>query len=230
MVKEILFPCFCVDCGLEGEWWCPRCLAELEIEFVRQCPVCGQATSAGEACQDCEAVSYLDGVTAFFSYREGDSLARLIKQFKYDYAREIAVVWQRILAKRPNFLPPDFVSLNMAVMPVPLHPRRQRWRGFNQAEIITQTVGQIITVGRQISCLTACLYRTRHTEQQARLTGEQRRRNLAGAFSWRGKSDVPAEVLLVDDIFTTGSTLQECAKVLKANGGKRVWGLVLARG
>lgn len=230
LIKDILFPCFCVDCGQEGEWWCARCLAKLEIELIKQCPVCSRATLAGEVCRNCRIIFHLDGVTALFSYQEGSGLAKLIKQFKYSYARDITVVWQKILAKQPNFLPSSFFSSNLTIIPVPLHSRRQRQRGFNQSTIIARAVQQLIGLERETGGLETGLWRTRYTKQQALLSGEQRRQNLAGAFAWSSRSAVPEEVLLVDDVFTTGSTLQECAKVLKANGSRKVWGLVLARG
>ena len=110
-----------------------------------------------------------------------------------------------------------------AIVPVPLHPRRYAERGFNQARLLADILGQ--KIGRPVVDL---LKRDRYTLQQAKLSREERQLNVHHAFL---NSNFNANaVLLVDDVFTTGATMQECARVLKASGVKKVIGLSVARG
>lgn len=216
-VKDLFFPVYCAGCGKEGNWVCDECLKNIKIEKICLCPVCHN--SADGVCEKCKAVSYLDGVTALFSYREGDVISKLIKDFKYQYAVEIEDVWKKVIISYGR-IQPDFT-----IVPVPLHSRRERERGFNQskklADILANAYGLELSDG---------LFRIRYTTQQAKLSGEERRKNLYSAFAWKTKNSAPKNVLLIDDVFTTGATMQECAKKLKENGSEKVCGFVLARG
>ncbi len=139
--------------------------------------------------------------------------------FKYNYLLEIADIFEKIINDiNFNNAWPDF-----AVIAVPLHARRERERGFNQSAIIAGLFAK--KLGLKIN---NNLFRVVYTVQQAKLSGEARRKNLKDAFMFNGQ--VPEKVLLVDDVYTTGATMQECAKVLKDRGVKVVCGLVLARG
>lgn len=225
-IKEILFPVFCVQCGAEGEWWCEECWQKIKINPIAGCPVCGVRTSRGETCSKCGATSFLNGVVALFNYRENEPIAKLIKQFKYNFAGDLKNFWPKIIQKTDgSFLPwRDFVIIS-----IPLHARRQRERGFNQAEVLARVFAD--NFKRQgISCPldTKSLIRTRYTLQQAKLSRAERHHNLLNAFIWRG-GPAPERAVLVDDVFTTGATMQEAAKVLKQAGTKEVWGLALAR-
>jgi ComF family protein len=112
-----------------------------------------------------------------------------------------------------------------ALLPVPLHPERQRERGYNQSELLAERVS--IACGLPI--LRAGLERVRATTKQARQSSVQaRRENMRGAFAWRG-GRLPRHILLVDDVLTTGATLAECAEALRAAGSVEVRALALAR-
>jgi|WetSurMetagenome_2_1015567.scaffolds.fasta_scaffold67784_3 ComF family protein len=210
-VKDLILPVFCVECGREGEWWCRTCLEKNKINFFNHN----------------KAVSYLDGVTAFFVYNEEAPIGKLIKLYKYQFAREIDSVWKKIISSsgwRPAQICPKAQSA--IIMPVPLHPRRLRERGFNQAEIIAQ----IIAGETNLSLSADALKRVKYTGQQAKLTAGERNRNLEGAFAWTRPYPPPDDVILTDDVYTTGATTNECAKILKSAGARRVWGVVLAAG
>jgi ComF family protein len=113
-----------------------------------------------------------------------------------------------------------------AIVPVPLHPRRHAERGFNQAELIAHIAADFI--GKPVA---TTLRRTRYTENQAKLPKEEREKNIAGAFArHRGADAAGKRVLLVDDVYTTGATMQECARVLKAAGAISVSGFAVAHG
>ncbi len=228
-IKDILFPIFCVECGVEGEWWCAHCRTNIKIEGVFLCPVCGQKTETGKVCDLCRPMSCLDGAMALFDYEEDNPIGKLIKQFKYNFAIDIQTLFEIIL---PDFLPTivkPLLGSEPVLIPVPLHPQRRRERGFNQSDILANIMFKNNIFPGALLDITS-LQRIRATKKQARLSGSERRKNLNDAFGWIGNKPVPRRVILIDDVFTTGATLQECAKVLKQNGTKIIWGLTLARG
>ncbi len=202
-IKDLLFPKFCVGCEQEGNWLCEKCLPTINTSKTDK------------------AVDHLDGVMALFDYGE-NTMSKLIKIFKYNYLMEIADIFEKIITDTKfNDVWSDFV-----IIPVPLHARRQRERGFNQAEILAKLFAKKFGLS-----INKNLHRVIYTAQQAKLSGEERRLNLKNAFVFNKSAQlIPEKVLLVDDVYTTGATMQECARVLKNNGVKVVWSLVLARG
>jgi ComF family protein len=151
-------------------------------------------------------------------------MAEAIHRFKYQGASHLAKVLGTFLAeyKDPEFPFSDFEL----ILSVPLHPRRLRQRGFNQSLLLARRVRRRHSIPLEITAL----QRTRHTEPQTQLSGSERQKNIRGAFEVR-RPEVVAEkhILLVDDVFTTGSTVQECAKVLLRAGAQQVDVLTLAR-
>ncbi len=221
LIKDILFPVFCVSCQAEGEWLCAACLGRVAPFANNQCPLCLAPSAAGSTCAACRSQCHLDGLMAFFNYQEiGSPIPTLIQQFKYNFATDAGLVWKNILAQRP--LP---LLGNELVLPVPLYARRERERGFNQAARIANFVCE--TYGLPLD--TVSLRRTRATMQQAHLSRHEREQNVKGAFKWIAPKKPLERVVLVDDVYTTGFTMAACAAELKRAGAKQVWGLVLAR-
>jgi competence protein ComFC len=223
-LKDILFPIYCVGCETEGEWWCQNCRNQNQSNIVLGCPVCFTLNSTGRPCTGCQNNSHLTGVVSLFHYAENAPIGKLIKLFKYNYAADIVRLWQNILADNREQLKTIFSLSDTSVIPIPLYSRRERERGFNQAGIL----GKIIAEQLGFPFITNQLTRTRATAQQAKLSRANRQTNVAGAFVWQSGS-VPASVILIDDVYTTGATMQECARVLKATGVGEIWGLTLAR-
>lgn len=221
-IKNILFPVECVQCGKEGDWWCVDCLEKNIFAPVLRCPGCGRINQ-GECCPSCRESCSLDGASAYFDYDDIQPAAKLIREFKYSYARDVVCVWEKIINK--SAMPTPVFSVD-AVIPVPLHPRRERGRGYNQAEILARIYARAIN--RESLLRADILTRIRETSQQATLSREERIKNVAGAFVLLEKS-IPENIVLVDDVFTTGATLNECARVLKTGGVKNVWAITLAR-
>ncbi|MDD4477350.1 MAG: ComF family protein [Patescibacteria group bacterium] len=224
--KDVLFPIFCVECGKEGKWWCEDCLKKQKVSGVFLCPVCHTETANGEVCEKCARESYLDGVSSFFIYDEKMPAGKLIRGFKYNYATDIAELWKKIIFNNAIFDKNWRGVSAEIIIPVPLHPRRERERGFNQAKILADIFAKKLF----LPVVADGLVRARYTAQQAKLAKIERRKNIEDAFVWKKNSSPPERIILVDDVFTTGATMQECAKVLKQNGAKFVWGVVLARG
>lgn len=163
----------------------------------------------------------LQKAMALFSYSKNQPLEKLIREFKYDYVRDISDLWRQILADAQLKF-----SESVVFVPVPLHFRRLRQRGFNQAEELSGLLSEIY----QRPQAENFLQRTKATLQQARMTREERLKNVADAFVWAGDSNSPEHVVLVDDVYTTGATMEECAKVLRQHGAKYIEALVLAHG
>jgi ComF family protein len=164
---------------------------------------------------------------AYGSYESG--LRELIHLLKYGGVRPAANVLGRMLAEAIATLEPQFRSGSVAVIPVPLHRSKLRQRGFNQAELIARAALKLGGPrGRLRLCTT--LERKRDTASQIGLTSHQRRENLRGAFGVSQPELVKGcEVLVVDDVYTTGATVSECARVLRRAGATKVWVATVAR-
>jgi ComF family protein len=214
LIKETLFPIFCMECGREGEWWCDECLSK-------------QDNCSGEF--DASA-SVLHGAFAFAPYSEQRPIGKLIRAFKYNFASDIENVLEKIIVsnnKFENFAERIFVE-NCLIVPVPLHSRRERERGYNQAGVIARIIAK--NYGQNKSAVEEkCLSRVRYTIQQAKLNKKEREQNVCDAFVWKGDAKCPENIILVDDVFTTGATLESCAKALHAAGAKKVFAVTLAR-
>ena len=165
---------------------------------------------------------------AYGSYESG--LRELIHQLKYGGVRPAANVLGRMLAEALAALAPEFPADSVAVVPVPLHRTKLRQRGFNQADLIARAAMKISPASDRLHLCAGVLERKRETESQIGLTTHQRRENLRGAFGVVQRELVAGrEVLVVDDVYTTGATVSECARVLRRAGATKVWVATVAR-
>ena len=169
----------------------------------------------------------MDALLSATEYRE---ISKLVHLFKYNFIFELGVPLGKIITRgllQNNPTLPDLI------IPVPIHRRKLKWRGFNQAEALARTISQNLTPGIEIPVSLNLLYRKRHTKAQMKIKAyRERLANLTGAFALapRAKEIISGKrILLVDDIATTGATLLECAKVLKSAGAKEVTGAIMAR-
>ena len=220
---EIVFPKECVGCGKEKTWLCEECSSKIIFIKSPTCPICSRLTSEGEYCPRHKKGKKLKGVYVAAYYKEG-ALREAIHAFKYEFIKELAKPLGQILSQA---LCEKIIDEETILMPMALHPRRERQRGFNQAKLIAQEVSRIC--GLEIS---EGLRRVRHTKRQVDLNDRQRAQNVADAFAWNSPNKLHGKkVLLIDDVMTTGATLNEAAKALKTEAhAKEVWGLVLAKG
>ena len=198
---------------------------------VFYCPVCHLANTNGHPCFQCRAATPLNGVAAFLDYNEQSAVAELIKQFKYQFAYDINNVWQKIinLSLDKIILQMEMNSTLPTVIPVPLHKKRQRERGFNQAEMIARLIHARLSMYYLAYFDNCNLQRKKPTQQQAKLKRSDRIKNLQGAFIWNSSLPPCKNIILVDDVYTSGVTLSECALILKQAGAQKVFGLTLAR-
>jgi ComF family protein len=155
---------------------------------------------------------------------EQHPLRQVVQKFKYGRKVSLGKPLGRLLARGcQEFLGEYEIDL---IVPVPLHPKRLRWRGFNQSWLLARQVGRAYGIPMD----PFVLQRSRATPPQTQLTEEERRKNMRGAFALRtGASVAEKSVLLVDDVYTSGATVNECSRTLKRGGAKQVYVLTLAR-
>lgn len=220
---DACFPITCVVCRREGDWLCADHRDQISLRQHHECPICRQHQPTPYACQWCASKSYLDQLWVIADYDQ--VIKSFVHAFKYQLASEAISALQPIVttAERPGW------DNEAVLMPLPLHPRRQRERGFNQAQLIANLIGEV-TSNKVIDPL---VRRTIYRAHQAGLSAQQRRANIGDDFIIdvdKIKIDPDRRIIIVDDVYTTGATMQAVAKVLKMNGFSKVSGVVLARG
>ena len=239
----VLFPSDCRICGtpllkISRLPLCQDCLDAMRPISGGVCTICGErlfssyafAGAEGESrCGLCRRIEpAFARAAAYGSYESG--LRELIHLLKYGGVRPAANVLGRMLAEAIASLEPAFPADSIAVIPVPLHRTKLRQRGFNQADLIARSAMKVSRPGNRLHLCAGILERKRETTSQIGLTSHQRRENLRGAFRVAQPAAVTGrEVLVVDDVYTTGATVSECARVLRRAGATKVWVATVAR-
>lgn len=228
---SILFPRRCPVCGEivmpKGEKICPDCRKTLPFVSGPRCLRCGKEleTREGEYCLGCQRHkrSFVFG-GALLNYNEVS--ARSMAKIKYQNRREYLDYYSEEMVRRLGRLMSRMEA--EVFVPVPVHPARRRQRGYNQAEELAMRLGKL--TGLPV-CADA-LVRTKKTAPQKELSAGERLKNLEKAFAARPEFLPPGTkgVILVDDIYTTGSTVEACARVLRGAGVKRVYFLSICIG
>ncbi|MDR3642175.1 MAG: phosphoribosyltransferase family protein [Candidatus Doudnabacteria bacterium] len=225
-VLDTLFPIHCLACEKENrEFICVDCKMWLKkLEFQR-CVVCQKQAAFGKTHPGCMTPRCADGLIGFYDYHD-KKVAQIIIKGKYNFLpsafRSLAeLIAPKISADHPHLLS----ATPLALSPIPLHTSRHRWRGFNQAEILCRTLSAQLNLP-----IAEVLQRQKATQIQKDLKKDQRLKNVRGAFKLKPGANVDGQnLILVDDVATTGATLLEAAGVLKRNGAKSVWCLTVAR-
>ena len=217
---DLVFPPRCIGCGAEGEFLCEPCrrlLPTLEPPF---CERCGVPVVSERLCQNCLNTEIaIDGIRSSFLHL---GLAReAVHCLKYNNLKVLAWPLAELMAThfKANPLPVDIVAA------VPSHPRRIRRRGYNQADLLASELSCAI----KLPVSRGTLARLRNTKSQVSLGASERRNNVKGAFQCKDEIFRNKSVLLIDDVCTTGATLNACAIALKEAGSAAVWGLTFSR-
>jgi len=209
-IKNWLFPIECLECGREDFWLCQNCFNKIK--------------TYGQILPFTEPVKYLNGIISACSYDQ-PLLKNLIRAFKFNYLEELSnplalVLFRFWLRNGLNRKFSDFI-----IMPVPLAKKRRLERGFNQADLMAKNLSAYLDLP-----YSQCLIRFKNTPHQVGLNKSQRQNNIKNCFQVIKPETVRGQkIILIDDVVTTGSTLDEAAKTLKQAGSLEVWGLSVAK-
>lgn len=226
---DALFPVACLVCRKKDLWLCDKCLKKIPLLSFQVCPYCEkEITIAGFVCEKCKKTPLaLDALICATEYQK---IAKLVHLFKYNFVSALAWPLGKIIARvllENNHFSPDFI------IPIPIHKHKLKWRGFNQAELLARVTSQKLIVKITIPVCTDLVFRQKKTNPQMKIkTYQERLNNLHDAFvlAPEAKNIITGKnILLIDDIATTGATLFECAKILKFAGAKKVYGAIIAR-
>ncbi len=219
MLPDFLFPRKCLGCRQWGNYFCQTC-RQLILPLEKQiCPVCQKPSNSGRTHPHCQIKDSLDGLISVFPYQ--GAIKEAIKKLKYRFVTDLA---EELIDLVTVSLPP-LLPQKAFLVPIPLHPKRERWRGFNQAELL----GEILAQKMGWQARSRLLFRTKHTLPQVQLKGKMRQSNIQGVFKLKPRVKLGSKIIIFDDVWTTGSTLKEAGEVFKKRGMKEVWGLTLVR-
>lgn len=218
---DLVFPKRCVGCRRVGSYICAECVERIDFIDKPVCPICQRQAVGGKTHPGCAGRYKLDGLIVGVKYR--GVVRTAIRKVKYKWIYDIEKVLVDLIAGQVwKFDFPQGATL----VPVPLHIKRKRWRGFNQSEILAKTLAAKFKVKYG-----DFLVRKIETKAQVGLTREERKKNISDAFLVSHPELVSgSNIILVDDVYTSGATMAECAKVLKKAGAKSVWGMAVALG
>jgi competence protein ComFC len=221
---DVIFPKKCLGCGKEGSYICSDCIGKIELA-IPICPYCFRPSINGQPHILCQRDLGLDKLIEVWRYRGVVRKAIIALKYKFisSLASEIADNFSKQIKKNKTKFPKKAI-----LVPIPLYWKRRYWRGYNQ----TEEMGKYIAKTLKIRFVPDLIIKKTVTKQQVELRREKRLENLKGAFEINPEYRIKHKkrtVILFDDVWTTGSTIKEVARILKAKGIENVWGLTLAR-
>ena len=224
---DIFFPPICLNCQKtiddRNKLICEKCLSLIKLNNTFFCPVCRARLAENKKICHYDS-QYL--LAAAGNY-DDPVLQNLIHYFKYKYFKDLSPILGELALKYLEIL--NLTSLNLksfTIVPIPLHPAKERQRGFNQAKLIAEFLSNKLNLE-----LIEPLKRVKNTEPQAKLKDQNKRiKNISGCFEIKNPEQVKHKnILLIDDVFTSGATINEAVKILKINGASKIITLVLAK-
>jgi len=185
------------------------------------CPRCGKPQASDILCPACVRVqTEIDGIRS--PYRFEETIRKAVHQLKYQNLKAVSFCLAGLLA---DYLQSDPLPGEI-IVPVPLHPRRLRERGYNQSGLLARGLGKIMN----LPVVENCLVRVKEAQPQVKTPNiEERRKNVIDAFMCRDEKLRGRQIILIDDVCTSGATLESCGIALKSKGVISIWGLTLAR-
>jgi competence protein ComFC len=226
-IFELLFPKRCLGCNEVGSFLCGECLKEVRFLEKQLCPNCKKESFAGMFCRkECGNEFFFDQLIVCSEYEKTSVLRKLITTFKYKFVEELCTLLGEMLRTQMTYFSQFQDFSGFLIVPVPLHKKRLKFRGFNQAKVLGEYLGKIMGIP-----LFDCLKRVKFEKTQAKLKRKERLSNLKNAFEMKAEENVMGKsILLLDDVATTGTTLNECSRILKDFGAKYICCLTIARG
>jgi ComF family protein len=222
-VVDLVFPPQCAGCDRPGQRWCTDCRAHCVALTPPWCESCGYPVAQAGRCERCRAGQNV--VTALAGIRSGGfhvgPLRQAVHRLKYRHDGILADALAPLMVAAG----PDEAPAGSLVVPVPLAPARLAARGYNQAALLARAYAEL----RGLRLATDGVRRVRYTDSQVGLSIRQRHLNVAGAFAAERSVVAGESIILIDDVCTTGATLDACAAALLAAGAAPVWGLTLVR-
>lgn len=208
IIVEMLFPKTCVGCGKTGKYLCNKCFEKVEV--------------LGADYKN----KKIEGRIGLFKYHGviKDLISLLKFELVSDVKKEIGeIIVEQLKENYPNIVE-YWQDKKFVIIPVPLHWRRKNWRGFNQAEIIAHEVGKIINLEINNNLIKRAI----NTKKQAISNKVERQKNMENAFSAKQNKLIPKNIIIFDDVWTTGNTIKNIVKIVPKN--RNVWVLTLASG
>ena len=230
-ILNLVFPLHCLACRApveESAVWqvCGRCLDDIRPNPRPWCRRCGRSVDFADAlCRECRKMPGRHFKRNYSAYLYDGALKECIHKFKYGGISRLSGLFSSLLIDFIKDNPEILKDIDLLV-PVPLGKNRLRERGYNQSSMLTRPISEEFGV-----LSVDALAKKKSTPPQSELKRESRLINLKGAFEMRPDISVNGKnILIIDDVFTTGSTINECASVLKDAGAGRIYSLTLARG
>lgn len=229
-ILEIIFPRYCVNCKKFGDYLCPNCFSRLSFDTKNICLVCGNASYNGLTHPKCKKRNSPEGVFTGVVFNKISK--KLIYQFKYKpYLSGLSVfiadlLYDSLIQDEEFNRILKLVQDDIFFVPIPLSKAKYRKRGYNQAEILAKELSKKFGFP-----VVDCLIRVKETRSQVGLSKKERKENISGAFKIINHkfSIINHNVILVDDVVTSGATFSEACYELKKAGVGKVWGVAFAK-
>jgi ComF family protein len=238
---DLLFPKRCLACGEYGNFVCGECLRKFSFLEEQECPNCRKKNRFGFFCNEkCRKGFYFDQLIVCSSYNKNILIRNLITNFKYKFVKELSFVLAEALRTQFVYTSQFIPEFSKAIfVPVPIHKKRLLYRGFNQSKLLTENLLFYLKNDPDFENKFEnvesfdCLIREEYSIGQAKLHRAERLKNLKGSIKFDQEFSNKIKnkfLILIDDVATTCTTINECSKVLKQFGARHICGLVLARG
>lgn len=220
-IKQLLnlfFPKQCINCNREGSFLCEDCFSLIEINNFQYC-LC-EKLEKNNKCENCKN-KYLDKVFSATSFKN-KIVKKAIHKLKYSHIKELSIPLAYLIIKHLQAIDCQ-IDNNFFLVPVPLSDKKKRMRGFNQSEEIAKIISEVTGLP-----LLNCVKKIKETRSQTEMTKDQRQENVRNVFLINRNVE-NKNIILIDDVYTTGATMEEVAKKLKESKANIVWGITVAR-
>lgn len=222
---DIFFPRFCIGCGKIGQYFCTKCVLQVKPILTSEtiCPVCERGSFDGFTHIGCKNKYSLDGLVSFFHYK--GVMKKALKEIKYRFVADSIKHVLKLISQDTLSRVELLITDSSIIIPIPLHPARERYRGFNQAVLISNYLSEMF----HIPVKKDYIRRSKNTiSQTIRMSKKERYVNMKHVFVANCNIH-SSRIFLVDDVFTTGATLGDACRSLKRAGAKEVFGVTIAR-